>query len=218
MAYPDVPVLVLVGDLDSITSAEGAGIVADHFPSARFVEVANVGHVTALADYAGCASVVVRRFVRTRDPGDTSCARDANPRVRLVERFPRSWRGFALPAGRGLRSDRRVAAAAVHTLGDLFPRWYAMYGGRGKGLRGGGFTTTGLVQVDFRLTRMRLVRDLAVSGHLHWSRPAGTVRAKVVLGGGHTGRLVVRWDDAGGRATARGRVDGRPVAIRLGAP
>jgi pimeloyl-ACP methyl ester carboxylesterase len=218
VTYPDVPVLVLVGDLDSITSAEGAGIVADHFPSARFVEVANVGHVTALGDYAGCASVVVRRFVRTRDPGDTSCARDANPRVRLVERFPRSWRGFAVPAGRGLRSDRRVATAAVHTLGDLFPRWYAMYGGRGKGLRGGGFTTTGLVQVDFRLHRMRLVGDLAVSGHLHWSRPAGTVSATVVLGGGHSGRLLVRWDDASGRATARGRVDGRHVAIRLRAP
>lgn len=218
VTYPDLPVLVLVGDLDSITSAEGARIVAGHFPSARIVEVANVGHVTALGDHAGCASVLVRRFVRTRDPGDTSCARDANPRVRLVQEFPRSWRGYAVPAGRGLGRDRRIAAAAVHTLGDLFPRWFAMYGGRGRGLRGGGFTTTGLVQVDFRLRRMRLVSDLAVSGHLHWSRPAGTVRANVTLGGGHTGRLRVRWDDASGQAKAWGHVDGRRVAIGLRAP
>ena len=218
VTYPDVPVLVLVGDLDSITSAEGARIVAGHFPDARFVEVANVGHVTALADYAGCASVIVRRFVRTQDPGDTSCAADANPRVRLVERFPRSSRGYAVPVGEGPREERRVAAAAVHTLGDLFPRWFAMYGGRGKGLRGGGFTTTGLVQVGFQLHRLRLVRDLAVSGRVHWSRPAGTVRARVRLGQAHSGRLVVTWDDASGRATARGRVDGHRVRVTLPAP
>ncbi len=222
--YPDVPVLVLVGDLDSITSPEGAHTVADRFPAARFVEVANVGHVTALADYSGCASVLVRRFVRDLDPGDTSCAGTANPPVRMVSSFPRSWRGFPVADGTGPVPARRVAGAAVRTVGDVFPRWFAMYGGRGRGLRGGGFTTTGLVDVSFRLHGLRLVRDLAVSGQVRWHRRPGTVRAVVTLAGPARGRLVirgrlvVRWTDATGVATARGRVDGHSVRVRLPAP
>ncbi len=78
--YPEVPTLVLVGDLDSITSAEGSRLVVDAFPNATYVEVANVGHVTALADRSRCASDIARRFVRTLDPGDTGvCANGVPP-------------------------------------------------------------------------------------------------------------------------------------------
>ena len=99
-----------------------------------------------------------------------------------------------------------------------------MYGGRGRGLRGGGFTTTGLVDVSFRLHGLRLVRDLAVSGQVRWHRRPGTVRAVVTLAGPARGRLVarghlvIRWTDDTGVATARGRVDGHSVRVRLPAP
>ena len=46
--YPTVPTLVLVGDLDSVTSAEGARVVASRFPNSTFVEVHNEVHVSAL--------------------------------------------------------------------------------------------------------------------------------------------------------------------------
>lgn len=216
--YPTTPTLVLVGDLDSITSPWGAQVVAGNFPNSHFVEVANVGHVTALADYAGCASKVVRRFVRTRDPGDTSCAADANPAVRMVSSFPRKARGFPVPAGSGRTAARRAAAAAVHTVGDLFPRWFAMYGTHGRGLRGGTFTTAGLSHVSFQMHRLRLVRDVAVSGHVTWVRRDGTVQAQVRLAGAHTGRLRIKWSDATARAVAKGRVDGRAVRITMTAP
>ena len=59
-----MPVLVLDGDLDAITplgdSARRGGAVP---ATRRFVTVPNVGHVTALADYADCASGIVRRFL-----------------------------------------------------------------------------------------------------------------------------------------------------------
>ncbi|MFN8195362.1 MAG: alpha/beta fold hydrolase [Nocardioidaceae bacterium] len=216
--YPDLPVLVLVGDLDSITSPEGARVVAGRFPGARFVEVANVGHVTALADYSGCASVLVRRFVRSRDAGDTSCARTANPPVRMTPGFARSWRSVPAAPGTGPAPSRRAAATAVRTLGDVLPRWFAMVGTRGRGLRGGTFTTSGLVDVSFRLHRLRLVRDLAVSGTMRWHRRPGTVRAVVRLAGPVHGRLTVAWDDRTAVATASGRLDGQRVSVRMRAP
>ena len=67
--YPAVPTLVLVGDLDSITSSEGSRIVADRFPNSTFVQVANTGHVTALIDYSRCASEHRRRVRSHRVSG-----------------------------------------------------------------------------------------------------------------------------------------------------
>jgi pimeloyl-ACP methyl ester carboxylesterase len=49
--YPDVPTLVLNGDLDTITASSGAREVARRFPGSTFVEVVNSVHVTALADW-----------------------------------------------------------------------------------------------------------------------------------------------------------------------
>jgi hypothetical protein len=182
------------------------------------VPVANVGHVTALADVANCAPSIVRRFVRTTDPGDTSCARSATPRVRMVPAFPRSWRGFPAARGAGPTPARRIAEAAVHTVGDVVPRWFAMYGVRGRGLRGGTFTTTGIANVSFHLRRLRLVTDLAVSGHVGWDRATGTGSARLRLVGGATGRLALAWNDATGVALVRGRVNGHPVHVRTTAP
>ena len=46
-SYPDVPTLVLTGELDSITTPEEGALVASAFPAARQVLVANSFHVTA---------------------------------------------------------------------------------------------------------------------------------------------------------------------------
>ena len=75
LEYPDVPTLILSGDLDSITPIGEATLVAEAIgPSATLVEVAASTHVTALGDTNACASVLVNRFVVDHDAGDTSCA------------------------------------------------------------------------------------------------------------------------------------------------
>src|SRR4029453_19317504 len=73
-ASPSPPVLVLVGDIHAITPLEDSQRAASLFPNSTLVTVSNVNHVTALADFNGCASGIVRRFLRTLSPGDTSCA------------------------------------------------------------------------------------------------------------------------------------------------
>ncbi len=66
--YPDVPVLVLSGELDSITTPAEGRMVRDQFPSAQFVLVRNSFHVTAIGDTDDCAVRILRAFVRA--PGD----------------------------------------------------------------------------------------------------------------------------------------------------
>ena len=135
-AYPDVPTLVLVGDLDSVTSPEGAEFVASRFPDATYVPVSNVVHVTALGDRHRCASTIVLRFVRTLEAGDTSCAA-AYPEIRAVD-------GFAVRASELEGSPgRRAATVATATVADVIARWSGMGGSEGVGLRGGSFVTSG---------------------------------------------------------------------------
>src|SRR4029453_6669100 len=62
---PTVPVLVLSGGLDTLTTWTDGAIVAEQMgPSARWVKVENTIHVTALGDVYGCASGLVREFVQ----------------------------------------------------------------------------------------------------------------------------------------------------------
>ena len=227
-AYPDVPVLVLNGDLDVITPMGDAQRAAALFPRSTLVPVSNVGHVTALADYPGCAAGIVRRFIRTLSPGDVSCAA-RTPEVHVVPEFPRSV--AAAPAARSAggrdRSTprgRRAAWAASWAVGDALARWWLMSGSKGHGLRGGSFTTTGeylaYEPVRFRLRGVRFVPDLAVSGTVAWNRRAHNVRARLRLRGAARGRLSVAWSTTATRAVAfmRGRIAGRPVRLRMPAP
>ena len=217
--YPAVPTLVLDGDLDSITSSEGSQIVADRFPNSTFVQVANTGHVTALGDYSRCASNIVVEFVRTSSPGDTSCASQYQE-IRTTDEFPSRLGDIAAPAGSGSAEQRGVAAAVTATVGDVFPRWFAMLGSEGVGLRGGTFTTTGLDKVQFRLDDLRWVEDLGVSGRIEWNRAKGAVAATVTCAGAAECRLTISWNynESHATATVTGRIDGERVSLTLPAP
>jgi pimeloyl-ACP methyl ester carboxylesterase len=217
--YPAVPTLVLAGDLDSITSAEGAHIVADHFPNSTFVEVANTGHVTALVDYSRCASDIVVKFVETRSAGDTSCASQYQE-ARTTEAFPQHLGDIAAPPGPGSVRQRRVASAATSTVGDVFPRWFAMLGEAGVGLRGGTFTTTGLDVLHFDLDNLRWIDNLAVSGKMKWDRATGNVSANVTCTRAADCKLTIAWNYYApyANATVTGRIDGERVSLTLPAP
>jgi pimeloyl-ACP methyl ester carboxylesterase len=138
--YPDVPTLVIAGELDSLTSPAGAEIVAGRFPNSTYVEVANGVHVMALGDFSRCASDLTVRFVSTGgDAGDISCA-NRYQEVRVVEEFPGTLAEVD-PAPQGDRimssaADRRGVAAAANTVADIFPRWLNAVGFDGVGLRG----------------------------------------------------------------------------------
>ena len=129
-AYPAVPVLVLNGDLDVITPLADATRATALFPNATMVTVENAVHVTALADFDRCATGIVRRFLRTLQPGDTSCAARL-AELHVVARFPRhaaAAPGTALPrpGDRSRPLDRRAAWAAAHTVADALSRWWLM--------------------------------------------------------------------------------------------
>ena len=106
------------------------------------------------------------------------------------------------------------------TVGDVFPRWFAMYGSDGKGLRGGRFTTTGLERVGFRLHRLQFVNDLAVSGSVRWVRKTGAARAEVTFRGASRGHLALQWNtlQQPARATVVGRIDGEQARLSVPAP
>ena len=130
-----------------ITPLGDSAAAAALFPNSTFVTVPNVGHVTALADYPGCASGIVRRFLTTLEAGDVSCAA-RTPEIHVVPEFPRrlSAAPQAERAGAGDRSTaagRRAAWAARWAVGDALARWWLMYGSEGHGLRGGSFTASG---------------------------------------------------------------------------
>jgi len=218
--YPEVPTLVLVGDLDSVTSPEGAAIAAGHFPNSTYVEVANVGHVTALSDFSRCASDIVLRFVRTGgDPGDTGCASRYNE-IRTVEHFARQLADIEKAPGLGTGRRGRAVLAAAHTIADMIARWYSMYGEEGVGLRGGSFTTSGLNRVRFRMDGLRWVEDLEVSGTARWDRATGAIIADLDLSGGASGRLTLSWNDWRplAKAHAVGTVEGKRVNWWFAAP
>ncbi|MCX5205532.1 alpha/beta hydrolase [Streptomyces sp. NBC_00237] len=75
---PDVPVLVLSGDLDANTPDANGVKAARQFRDSRFLSVVNTGHVPEW-EPTGCVTGVSTRFLRTGTTGDTSCLRGLEP-------------------------------------------------------------------------------------------------------------------------------------------
>jgi pimeloyl-ACP methyl ester carboxylesterase len=138
-----VPVLVLNGDLDSLTPAPGGEHVARQIGSAaRSVVVPNMVHLVALYDRYGCGVSIYRSFIR--QPGklatlDTSCAATV-PEVHTLGAFATTVSGVTpatVSAGHESLLDRRLAAVAVAAAGDAAYRYQYVDTNRELGLRGG---------------------------------------------------------------------------------
>jgi hypothetical protein len=225
-----LPVLLLSGGLDTLTPwTDGAVVAAQLGPSARWVKVENTIHVTALADPYGCASGLVRRFVRHPErlgSMDVSCA-SRIPEVRVVGAFPRRLSG-ATPAipGKGNQSRAaglRLAAVGAAAVGDAIAQWWYLPGSRGHGLRGGWFDAEGDESVQLDLHKVRFVADATVDGRATWNTGTGLVTARVVVKGprGTTATVRMRWHDLARhpRATLTGRTgSGARLAAFLPAP
>jgi len=193
--YPDVPTLILSGELDTITTPAEGRIVDSQFPDATWVEIRGGLHVTALGDPDDCASVLVLTLVRTGHVGDTSCA-STPPPLRTAPPFwattSEATSGLG-PAG-GPRLD--VAAVAVATAGDAVARWWQTYEVSGLGLRGGSWRSSGSETVTFRLVDYAFTKDVVVSGVVTWQRGTGAVAARFTItdSPSGTGTLTMTWD------------------------
>ena len=211
-SYPDVPVLVLSGELDSITTPAEGNLVAAQFPDAQRVLVRNSVHVTAVGDKDDCAQRIVRSFVASpasRVPAALRRCAHRVPPVRALGAFPRAVGPSATPA--------RVARLAALTVADLQDRWWNNYSSHGVGLRGGTWRYTGYDVVRFRLDQVRLVRGLAVTGTAVWDRIGESMTVSLDVARGH---LTGSWDTRapGAEALLSGRLDGHRVRISLPAP
>ncbi|MEC3915932.1 alpha/beta fold hydrolase [Nocardia sp. CDC160] len=77
---PDVPVLVLSGDLDAVTPDANGKQLAAKFAHSTFLSVPNTGHVPDL-EPSGCVTGIVARFVRTGTVSGAECAASIPPIV-----------------------------------------------------------------------------------------------------------------------------------------
>lgn len=225
--FTKAPVLVLSGDLDSLTPALQGKRAAKLFENGQQIIVPNSFHVTAAGDEDNCASVIAQRFVRDLDPGDASCT-DGIAEVRLVPKFfstsAEVTAATASAGNQGTDTDLRVAAAATYTAGDALARWWVNLSGDGVGLRGGHFHYTSPSNLTYyALDKLKWVEDVEVSGTMKWDYNApGTVVAHVTIGGAATepGELTVTWNSRAplAQASIRGKIGGRKIAATMYAP
>ncbi|WP_026911132.1 alpha/beta fold hydrolase [Patulibacter minatonensis] len=203
-----VPLLVLGGDLDSLTPATEDGAVARAMARrSRIVTVQNAVHVPSEGDpstpvAARCARRIVRAFLR--DPGalerlDVRCA-SRTPPIHTFGAFPRRTadaRPARVVAGTPSPAVRRAVTVAADAVADAMDRRAFDDGAdRGPGLRGGLFVARGERHVRFRLLHDRFTDDATVDGPARWDAASGRVRARLVVRPHAARPVVVRvsWD------------------------
>ena len=225
-----LPVLVLSGDLDSLTTPyEGRAVARDMGSSARWIVIHNDVHINALDDTFGCASGLVRRFIADPDGLKTmnaSCAR-RTPEVRVLGSFPVKLAQVtpARPiAGNSAGvTGRRLAADGAAVVGDAIWNWNYGDGVDGFGLRGGHQTFSGTATATLiKFHRVRWTSDTSASGHALWNQATGYVRAWLIITGPGGRKAAIRlsyhdyeWHSV---AAISGRFDGTVIAARMPAP
>jgi len=226
--YPDIPALIISGELDNMTTMAEGALVAAAFKHGSQIRVANSFHVNALPRArSACGAQLVRQFVEKLRVDDSSCAADVPP-LRLVPRFARHAselkNAVAMAGNRADAAQLQWVSAAVMTAGDVLARLSGNSTGQGVGLRGGSFRVVNDPStIHVTLTELRWTEDLAVSGKI--DKPmtrTGTVRASLQLAGpgGLSGELNVEWPEgmAGSSASIRGTLGGAAVHARTPAP
>ncbi|GDX31541.1 hypothetical protein LBMAG15_04750 [Actinomycetes bacterium] len=166
--YPDIPTLVLSGELDTITTPAEGAVVAAQFARARQVIVANSTHVTAMDDVNRCASRLVREFFTDHDAvvaGSGGQCAAAIPPIVAVSEYP--IKIYDLGAG--------VAQTAL----DVIDRYIQASGYKGLGLRGGSWSARKWAPIVIELEDYRLYQNLPVSGTVRWNYDTGSVIVRV---------------------------------------
>jgi pimeloyl-ACP methyl ester carboxylesterase len=205
-SYPDVPVLVLSGTLDTITTAAEGRMVAAQFPRSRAVDVPFGLHVQAMGDAIPCAASMTRAFFVHPDgflaQATPTCLA---PRPRMVPTFARNSESVG------------TARAVVLTVADAVSRMLESDGDQGVGLRGGSWELTGddSDSLTISMRGLRLFADLPVSGTATWRFEDAAVTTDVTIPGG---RLTAWWNDTAQFARISGSRHGSTLPSRVPAP
>lgn len=213
-ALPDVPVLMLAGQMDLRTPVETARSAAADWPDAQVLTIPDTGHSVLTADYSGCAIRAARRFFRSQTVA-SRCRRSARYFYALSP-APRSLSD--LRAARGVPGRRGRAVNAVEaTLFDVTVQLVSSLLTasdlhlRGGGLRGGRWSID-LTKSRWvlRLKRVEYVPGVFVSG-LQRDLGRRGERAVMRLSGPRTPDGVVRI----GQKWISGRLDGKSFRTRV---
>lgn len=191
-----VPVLVLNGELDSLTPATGGAHISRQLgPSARAYVAANTVHLVALDNAHPCGATVLRAFVTAPNAAlDASCL-SRIPAIDAVPAYPSSLASVQPLPGNGPRWLRRLAAVALLEGKDALVRWNYVDGRRDLGLRGGtvAYSDSGAATLD----AVRFTRDTTVTGHVRRLGTTGGSGTVTVTGGGRSVTLAIVWSTAG---------------------
>jgi pimeloyl-ACP methyl ester carboxylesterase len=200
-----LPVLIMSGDLDSLTPRlGGAALVARQLgPSARLVVFSNLTHVMLQDANDGCPASIFQRFIA--HPGglaheNVSCASRVTP-VHSVGSYPLRLRAAAPalpePGNTAGRQALRAVTVALAAVGDEISRYEELNGDRDRGLRGGAVTfafAPGNV-LGITLRGLRWVADAVVDGRARWRIGSGSVVARLSVHPDHGAViwLTARW-------------------------
>jgi pimeloyl-ACP methyl ester carboxylesterase len=214
--FPDVPTLVLSGDMDDSVPYEEVSRVAAEFPRGTLVRVAASGHV--VSGYSHCAAVLEARFVETLQIGNSECTETPETVYPAVGRFPivaADARPAAVgPGGRNRVgvAERRAVTVAVAAALDALKR--STFGsGNDACLRAGSFTTAyHPAEWVLTLKDCSFSTDISVSGTVKWGARR-SLDADLSLSGSGTkgGPIHVR-----GTFEAQGRVGNFEISGKLG--
>ena len=165
--YPDIPTLVLSGELDTITTVAEGDLVAAQFARSRHVTMANSTHVTAMGDVNNCASQLVRDFLSDQNVvlsgTGGECARDIPPIAAVIE-YP--------------KRITKVSHGVGQTAMDAIDRYLQAAGYKGLGLRGGSWSASGWGPVVIELSGYQLYQNLAVTGRVRVDFETGAVEVR----------------------------------------
>lgn len=231
-AYPDIPALVISGDLDNMTPAADGTLVAKKFPHGRELIVPNGFHVNALSHgglahpRSQCPAQIARHFIETLEVGDPKCL-EALPEVRVLPAFARQVHELEparpLQGNEAARGQLQIVTGAVLTVGDAIARIDSNSTGKAVGLRGGTIEiASGPEGHKLVLHEVLWTNDLRVSGTVLTPGQGGPGTADVTVAGpdGTNGTLKVHWME--GTAKARAQVHGLfgkvAVVAELAAP
>jgi len=182
-SLPDVPVLMLSGQMDLRTPVEGAERAASRWPHAQVLTIPSTGHSVLTADYSKCTHNAAVRFLRGQAVA-ARCPRKGSSLFFAIAPPPRSLSQLRAAPGVPGRRGQAIYAAEL-TLFDVEIEFLSsvlatqslnIHGG---GLRGGRWSFN-LNERDpvLRLDRVEFLPGVRVSGALS---KFGTRREHAVL-------------------------------------
>ena len=220
-----VPVLVVGGDLDSLTPVSDAPLFVPGLgANTRVIPVPNTVHVdsqgyTPLLNGTRCVRKIIRAYLRAPAAMaslNAACTAGVPPvhtpgsyPVRLADAIPATLDSGPDPGV----EVRRAITVAAGALADATVRYFYSGAARGPGLRGGSFTVRGDAPARFTLRRVQFVRDATVDGRASWRSSSGAAAGTLSVELPNDAKVRVRVSWTQRTRLARARVAGATFTL-----